>query len=526
MSALACRRFRAKYVLPGRGHGTRERLDRVLEDALGPPLERALARRGLRSDEEICLRDVQSRVHLRLAATDGALAERWSAAVADAVADAVEAGGPGVVRYGSRRQALLDLVTGAAGGELTRVWAWRQLGLWHPAAPHGPTGGEVAPSREEASRSVAEALLAEPSAAVAVLAAAAARGSLPGLLQLLPPESWLALADAADACHASGSRAASGGTQQARARAAALRIVQSSALARAATAARPLPGGAAVGHALARLASLEAEPALAAAPELGDATAAAVAELLATGAIEGSSAPVERIEDRGETDGARAAAGRVQPARPQPDAASKAGESGRGGADRSQGIEDWAAPAPPNETEAAIVPPSRVRDVTHWGALLFLLHVLDELGLAEELGRAADLQRRSLRWSLHRIALLLAPIDAEDPAALAFAGLIPDTACPSEGRPAPDPAELHVLDQARARIVALLRTRLEAAVEEPDDVLVERVCRRAAEVVADPGWIELRFSVDDADAELRRALLDLDPGWVPWLGCIVRFRYV
>lgn len=48
---------------------------------------------------------------------------------------------------------------------------------------------------------------------------------------------------------------------------------------------------------------------------------------------------------------------------------------------------------------------------------------------------------------------------------------------------------------------------------------------RDAQVIASPGWIELVFSLDGVSLALRRAGLDLDPGWVPWLGVVIRYRY-
>jgi hypothetical protein len=44
-------------------------------------------------------------------------------------------------------------------------------------------------------------------------------------------------------------------------------------------------------------------------------------------------------------------------------------------------------------------------------------------------------------------------------------------------------------------------------------------------IVADPGWLEVRLNVDDVDLMVRRAGLDLDPGWLDWLGTVVVFRY-
>jgi hypothetical protein len=51
------------------------------------------------------------------------------------------------------------------------------------------------------------------------------------------------------------------------------------------------------------------------------------------------------------------------------------------------------------------------------------------------------------------------------------------------------------------------------------------VTARHAEIVVDPAWIEVRFAVADVSTEVRRAGLDLDPGWLPWLGLVVRFTY-
>ena len=56
-------------------------------------------------------------------------------------------------------------------------------------------------------------------------------------------------------------------------------------------------------------------------------------------------------------------------------------------------------------------------------------------------------------------------------------------------------------------------------------VLVDWICRRPAEVAADPGWIEVRYSLNDVSTEIRRVGLDLDPGFVPWLGVVLKFVY-
>jgi hypothetical protein len=65
-----------------------------------------------------------------------------------------------------------------------------------------------------------------------------------------------------------------------------------------------------------------------------------------------------------------------------------------------------------------------------------------------------------------------------------------------------------------------------------DRWLRRRARRRLADVARRPGWLRrdddslvIRFAADAADLRLRRQALDVDPGWVPWLGCAVRYHF-
>ncbi len=44
-------------------------------------------------------------------------------------------------------------------------------------------------------------------------------------------------------------------------------------------------------------------------------------------------------------------------------------------------------------------------------------------------------------------------------------------------------------------------------------------------VVVAPGWVDVVLAAAEVDVDVRRAGLDLDPGFVPWLGTVVRFLY-
>jgi hypothetical protein len=126
---------------------------------------------------------------------------------------------------------------------------------------------------------------------------------------------------------------------------------------------------------------------------------------------------------------------------------------------------------------------------------------------------------------LYQLALALADVAVDDPAALAFAGVPPTSAPPSRDEPLASESEQSSLLALRHMLVAALRERLEAPAEESDDALLSHVTSRRAEIVADPAWFEIRFSLSEVATEIRRAGLDLDPGWLPWLGAVVRFVY-
>jgi hypothetical protein len=159
----------------------------------------------------------------------------------------------------------------------------------------------------------------------------------------------------------------------------------------------------------------------------------------------------------------------------------------------------------------------------------------DPLRLHEALAADPALAGRGFRWALHALAMRLAGAEAEDPAALAFAGLMPGTTPPSRGAPPATDSECEALDAHAAALTRSVRERLEAAARSAGDrselcalgdaALLDLLCRRRGVVVADPGWLEIRLELDEVSVELRRAGLDLDPGWLPWLGVVVRFTY-
>jgi hypothetical protein len=106
-------------------------------------------------------------------------------------------------------------------------------------------------------------------------------------------------------------------------------------------------------------------------------------------------------------------------------------------------------------------------------------------------------------------------VGTDDPAVHLLAGRPPEPLRP----PGPD-GEPAIADLAD-RVTAWLRPLLRA---EPGDDL-RWLWRRTARIAAEPGWAEITYALQDVDTRIRAAGLDLDPGFVWWLGTVVRYRY-
>lgn len=531
METLHIADLSARYRLPASAESVRYRLDAVLRRVLDEALEPALERAGIPVDEETCIRQIQAPVRLRLSAPDRSLVEAWSAALADAVRRAL-ADDRTVARYSSRAHALVDLVTAVAGGDYERAWAWRQLGLWHAG-----DGADDATATGEAVRALGD----EPHAIVPVLREAARRGALTSLVRRLAAEAWVALSRAALAAAGlppalTGPDVAPPVPSSATTRAA-KRIVSTSALGRAAAPAAATLVGAR--RALAVLMILDADPATLRADDARRrALVAAVTTIVGGDAMRRGAVAASASRQRRLGEAAAAATPPEGSSRRDPTDADTKRLAMRGPAaeaapaevarvaDSADVADDTRAVEGTTELgkNPAALSPVRQHAHTRAGGLLFLLSVMDELGLADEIVAADAFARRSVRWVLHRLALELAGVEASDPAALAFAGLGPDADPPSRSEEPPTDDESGAIRTLAARVIHRLHERLEPCDTPPDERL-EWVCRRDAEVIADPGWIELRFSLDHVSTELRRAGLDLDPGYVPWLGVVVRFVY-
>ncbi|MGW6129717.1 hypothetical protein ACWFNE_06805 [Cellulomonas sp. NPDC055163] len=530
-------------------------VDRLLSAVAGDRLEPALAARPL-PDGEWCLRRLDVDVRLDPTRPAPALEAAWAQQIVDELWRTLASGSPDVVHYAGLEAAADDLLASLAAGRRDRAWAWRQVGLLSPEDPE-PTG--------EARRKVAlRVLMRLPLGPVAALVRLVERSGAAAAHRLLGTEGWQALSGAvavpglagramtvADEATAGPSRTEGPGLEP-----------DPAADDRPpAAAAAPSPPATAARHGttppdVVRLAgAIATRAALAVALRrsglrLDDETQAAWAVL--------AIAEVDPVRLRRPDDEVRALVRavieRLRPAptlglaRPSPAgtagppqvAATTAPRDVDASSDRAAAAVTVSAPDAVARAGRADAPypggaaaPSAVGGrSTAWGGLLFLLNTAALAGLPEALDTPA-LSSRTTPWCVRQLATRIVPAPDDDAAVVALAG--PPTV--REPGPGPDEIEAGELDALAERWVEVTGARLRAGAgtaagrraqpDEPtrDAADVLRLARRDATVMHDAGWVEVVLDLDDVDLDVRRSGLDIDPGWVWWLGHVVRIRY-
>ncbi len=137
--------------------------------------------------------------------------------------------------------------------------------------------------------------------------------------------------------------------------------------------------------------------------------------------------------------------------------------------------------------------------------LWLVIPSLIRLGFREWLCERPLLLRRDCGRTLLRTLARHYRVPDGDPALAAFEGL-------AEIGETPDWARCW-----RAGLDGWLRRRAR--------IPLHRLVRKRGEVTFADEKLIVRFPLDAADLRLRRRALDVDPGWVDWLGLSVRYRY-
>lgn len=520
-ATVRIRRFGARHHVADAGArrralaAQRALLDGELEAALAP-----LAPAG----ELLLLRRLVLQVMLDDGASDTANARRWAEAVGTNLQRTLQHARPGeLLRFASLQQAELAFVDDVLLGRQERDWAWQRLSLLPAGTPPGT------PQRRAA---LLRLLADEPERGVPLLRALLPTPHWPALLRTLADGELRGLALAV-AWRLSPALAAAWRHGDVRAgsveAAAAAGDLVASAIdttgpvrswwwpTRAAAgvgAGDELAEGAGRAERLAwalRLACVLDAPALA---RCGAAAVDAQWQFWAARALAGGPSAASAAAGGTSTVSGQNAA----PTRDDP--ASTAGPS----ADHRAGPQVPARPLATSATvpERAASTPSAADAAafTRCGGLLLLLPLLPACGalaLLEDpvLGPAANLPQR-----LHALALRLGAPGPRDAAALAFGALPLQRDPPPAWEPPATQTE--VLDRCRERLLDHLAGRLP---QWPASQRLARLLWRDARITVEPGWIDVRFALSDVSTELRRAALDLDPGFLPWLGVVLRFLY-
>ena len=474
MTDIRIRRLKKRYRLASRSQGT-SRLDHVLREVIDSDiLEAALERGGIRRTDEICIRRVSAKARLNEDESNNRLATAWSVSLADAIVDALNDASSNVVVYGSLHSGLCDMAVSALRGDFSRSWAWKQLGVWR---------GDDVVKPHAAATEVILALIQAPIAAPAVVREIARSGMLTRLLDVAPAL-WQRLVVQvllARGIDRSPQHFQDDAAHLDEARGLAEYVVERSSIAREL---QGIVDDPATASAIAILAVLDADP----------------------GAVVRSRSAFSRAE--------RTIAERLSRQSNARNAGARAGiEAGN----RRTELADVQHRAENNSSSSIAARDGAPSD---FGGLLFLLNLLRDFDFTSVM---LELPGRSLQWMLYQIALLLLPQAAGDAALLAFAGLAPSQALLDELPASQD--EAATLQQCCALIVVKLRSALNVDERDTDAEIVTRIASRRAEIIADPAWIEVHFKLSDVSTEVRRAGLDLDPGWLPWLGAVVRFIY-
>ena len=476
-------------------------------------------------------------------ATLPGLADGWSRAIVDSLSASL-ASDPDWVHFPTKVELVAAIVASAATGRRDEDWAWEQAGL--PVSAFGsPT------ARVDA------ALRLHPEVAVAALSRAASECGVAALDRALGESGWYAVADALDARHALvddppiGRAAPRPEEDTARYRAAPA-LLEASSFGRLVLHSRLRPSRG-VATLWAWLVVAEVEPALLSSP--GDAVSPVLQVIEARLSVEpvtsrGSNGRIPpHADDDGDDARTTGAAGPTPEAvrgsgeptaptraderpstrhedRPAP-AVARDAPSGAGAHDRDTATAGaQLVPEPELET-----PDPRARRSTGWAGLVLLLATADAAGLPERVTDDPGLTERGVRWAVWQASLALTQARTDDPAVLALCGLDPSRAAVVLDSPPARPDERERVMRLARRWRRVTLRRLRAAPHGGETVPTDRraqwdwLVRRPGEVVATTGWIDVVLPLRSVDTAVRSAGLDLDPGFVPWLGTVVEIRY-
>jgi hypothetical protein len=503
---------------PDDAHGLASRVERIIRRVADHRLERVLGSCSLAPEGVWCVPRIELAATLDFARPDSALEDALARAVLEAITAAVQ--GPEVAHYRSPVEALAGLVVAASLRRFDTAWVWYRMEFI----------GDVHQLERQPGPSVLDALLGHSEYAVAALVHAVQAVGLTRVHHLFHDSGWIRLACSVLGAYADIATQALftamvrdgragpgtgpngpaaevgtsrlGGAPDERASiaqggptdaiASVSRIISASQLVAAARESRlRIEGPTAL--ALGVLAVAESEPAMLRRD-------AAIPLCLAVArALSGTTL----IVDETYTTTTQSHLGHLE-------------------ASAHPGSTDEKA-TEPSVTASGVDGDEQAVDETGHAGLLFLLNVAVDAAMPDALLDDPALDGIAPAVLLSRVAMALPPVEPDDPVVFAFAGIDPRRAHPDWNRSLAEPLMERIGVHATAWAAAAAR-RLGREDEDSLSVMAE-ISGRRGRIEREPGWMDVHLSLDYVDVDVRRAGLDLDPAWVPWLGSVVRFRY-
>lgn len=566
MSALMIEQWRKRYRLRASERDLLPTIDHTLQEVLDDYLPAALMELGIGDGEELCIRRVRIPLPYRRGRTATDIALDWSRLIAEAIRGELSRGSEEVLRFVSLRAALLDFAVAVASGDLSRAWAWNQLGL--SLLPPSP-------SQAQAREQLLAALSRQPQTILTILGQLGQRRLLiPLLLRYSGAEiqtlwwawmdhagverRWLEIPLAEEqaataqpvhqhgpspATEASGSLSASpvfGELQQRGDILALLPVCPRQWTLLLAMNVQPglfLSPRQQIAHVLQRIEqwlpmTLVGEP------------GSSVRDHSLS--VDGGAADTPLDHPHGQTESG------VHQASPTPIAADSSSTGASSGGpnnatesatsptadrhprkatqdshvDSDSSVQSSTATAPNLDQPSRRFQPesSAVAISAEFAGLFLLIPLMQRLDLVRRLLAEATLAGQPLAWLLWQLLSNLVDIPSQDPALKLFCGVAADQEWPFT------PGDLAVNDHHHEVVQRYSEELLQGLLDcIPWELTaadtMQRLCRRSARLFDECAWLELHFRLRDVDTDIRRAGLDLDPDFVPWLGKVVKFRY-
>ena len=562
MQTLNIKQLSKLYHLHPQQRDRQRVLDASLNEAIEEHLEFSLTEAGIADDEEICLRLVHVPLSFNFGQSQSATSQHWSSIISRHIRAELDRGGANVVRYRSRLHALFAFAEDISRHQMQRSWAWNQIGL---------ADLRMDANLEQARTQLVTALLREPAATGAIFTRLAAQQRLLSWLGEMSRQDrgrlldgilaeagvdhrWLAvrpsLAETDEPLPGTllSNNALSGSSilihLQANAGNTAWQSLHPGAwLVLILLEVEPLLFRRADSVVTAAIATLEKSllPLLVANADRPDSGSDGESK-------EGTAkSPHIRTQKR---PGLLSVQKREDPPQVSEQASPEMGiqqesthsvtSPGDTAARLSTELTDQSRAnprrlklppepqvMPAQSAESAPVP----QFITSEFAGLFLLLPLltqttadDASGLIDQISADPAFDARPLSWVLYRLTNFWLPIPTDDPALRAFC----DIDIHADWHWPTDDAATTQEQCALTHYATGMETSLCSQVRSSEfasSSVIEWICRRYARLLIDSGWLELVFSLDRVDTEIRRAGLDLDPGFVPWLGKVVKIRY-